>query len=154
MTDLKATQEGLDKGVPQIKSIFDGFLEKYKNGEAPGINHLGFDVAFRSGMWEAMLQSSGVDVLEVDFILQMEAYYENLEAFRAKMEYFRDLSARQIVPNLVKDSTFFYEPESKTLREPYRWYLSAVVAFTQGMTEIQERNRALVEKLTQLSTIE
>jgi hypothetical protein len=85
-----------------------------------------------TGIWEAMLQSGGIEVLEVEVIQQVQVFFKKLQDLLDLYSRFERLTEQMILPEMDEDVTFFYQAESSELRDKYKWYVNSL--FTIGMS--------------------
>jgi hypothetical protein len=129
--DLTTASEKLDEGygVP--------FFSAYSGGEKPfpqplPFGHGGGLGALNTGIWEAMLQSGGIDVLEVELIQEVQQFFKKFQDMYSVYERFERMVELMIMPELDQDNTFFYQSEGPELRDKYKWYVHQL--FTIGMS--------------------
>jgi hypothetical protein len=85
-----------------------------------------------TGIWEAMLQSGGIEVLEVEVIQQVQVFFKKLQDLLDLYSRFERLTEQMILPEMDQDVSFFYEKEGSELRDKYKWYVNSL--FTIGMS--------------------
>jgi hypothetical protein len=93
-------------------------------------------VRVEAHMWEATLQSGGLELLDVPTIYRFSRFYNELNAGLAQLDQLRTLSETMLIPNLGKGTSEFYD-DSGRLRPRYQWYpraLSNVQALAESIT--------------------
>jgi hypothetical protein len=144
-TDFTSSQENLDAAVPQVVAIVDSILTGYEAGEKPPIGTLQFSLTFRSGTWDAILASGGVEILDIDLIFAVEDYYESVQALYEAASEGRRLSSQFILPVLDLGNDVFYESEGGKLKRKYQWFISALRDYRSRIVEIQAKNREIID---------
>lgn len=149
--DFTNGKSSLDQGVPLVSAVIDSFINAHDRGERPEIGHFGLRVTgVNARAWEAMLQSGGVDVLPVDFVLMVEDFYDTVEKIDQTSAEARQMSAHLVLPNLDRGSDFFYDPATDRLKAPYQWYIAAMRGFMQDIREIRQKSEAVLDRLETL----
>ena len=130
-SDLIAASEKLDEGygIP--------FFTAYSGGEKPFPQPLPFGHGgglgdLNTGIWEAMLQSGGIDVLEVELIQEVQQFFKKFQDMHSVYERFERMVELMIMPELDQNNSFFYQSEGPELRDKYKWYVHQL--FTIGMS--------------------
>ena len=126
--ELSRASHSLDEGygIP--------FFTSYSNGEKPFPSPIPFGGmgSVNTGIWEAMLQSGGIEVLEVEMIQGVQGFFKKLQDLLDLYSRFERLSENLILPVMDESVDYFYEPESTELRNKYKWYVNSL--FTVGMS--------------------
>ena len=129
-SDLVGSSDTLDEGFAV------SFFGAYANGEKPFPDPSPFGDGglsrVNTGIWEAMLQSGGIEVLEVELIQEVQQFFKNHEKLILTYSSFDRRVELMIIPNQDENSSFFYEPEGIALRNKYKWYVNQL--FTVGMS--------------------
>jgi len=111
-------------------------------GECPSLVPLEEPVRVRAHMWDAALQSGGLNLLPVHTLYRISEFYNILNAALEQLEQLRHFSEREIIPRLDQDPTLlFCGEETSELRPQFAWYL-----------ETQRRMAWLAREVTQLGT--
>jgi hypothetical protein len=110
------------------------FFTAYGEGERPFPTPIPYGGmgSVNTGIWEAMLQSGGIEVLEVEVIQQVQVFFKKLQDLLDLYSRFERLTEQMILPEMDEDVTFFYQAESSELRDKYKWYVNSL--FTIGMS--------------------
>lgn len=126
--ELSSASSSLDEGygIP--------FFTSYSSGEKPFPSPIPFGGmgSVNTGIWEAMLQSGGIEVLEVEMIQEVQGFFKKLQDLLDLYSRFERLSENLILPMMDESVDFFYEPEGSELRNKYKWYVNSL--FTVGMS--------------------
>ena len=126
--ELSSASSSLDEayGVP--------FFTAYGAGEKPFPAPIPYGgmASVNTGIWEAMLQSGGIEVLEVDVIQQVQVFFKKLQDLLDLYSRFERLTEQMILPEMDQEVAFFYQAEGPELRDKYKWYVNSL--FTIGMS--------------------
>ena len=95
-------------------------------GRRPPLQPLIEPVRVESHIWNATLQSDGLDLLDVPTVYRLSGFYNGLNAAFEQLEQLRNLSETLLLPNLDRGPDEFYDPETGKLRHKYEWYLSGM----------------------------
>lgn len=99
-------------------------------------------VRVQAHMWEATLESGGLELLDVGTIYQLSQFYNELNAGFEQLAQLRGLSEGVLIPNLGRGSVEFYE-EAGRLRPKYGWYMVGL----RNLRVLAERITALGDSL-------
>jgi len=143
-TDFADSQAMLDHAAVQVAAAIDSILADYDAGKRPEIGNLVFTVTFRSGAWDAILAAGGVNVLDIEVILAVEEYYENVQALEEATDEARQRSADLILPNLDDGNDSFYEKNGPRLKKKYRWYMDSLRDFRVRVRSLRDQNAKIV----------
>jgi hypothetical protein len=91
-------------------------------GGRPQLQPLIEPIRVRAHMWEATLESGGLELLDVGRIYELSRFYNELNAGFEQLAQLRALSEGVLIPNLGRDVEEFYE-EPGRLRAKYAWYM-------------------------------
>jgi len=110
------------------------FFQSYSLGEKPfpPIIPSGGMGNVNTGIWEAMLQSGGIELLEMEMILEIQSFFKKLQDVLDLYSRFERLTETMILPESDRNATFFYEEDGIVLRNKYKWYVNSL--FTLGMS--------------------
>ena len=126
--ELTSASHGLDEGygIP--------FFTAYSSGEKPFPAPIPFGGmgSVNTGIWEAMLQSGGIEVLEVGMIQKVQGFFKKLQDLLDLYSRFERLTENLILPMMDESVEYFYESNGTELRNKYKWYVNSL--FTVGMT--------------------
>lgn len=104
--------------------------------ETPRLTPVIEPVHIQPHMWQATLQSGGLELLDVPTIFRISRFYNELNLSLEQLEQLRTLSESVLIPNLDLGPTEFYDDNAR-LRPKYDWYmfgLRRVAAFAQRIT--------------------
>lgn len=115
------------------------FFNAYSSGERPFPRPIPYGGmgSVNTGIWEAMLQSGGIEVLEVGDIQKVQSFFKKLQDLLDLYSRFERLSESMILPEMDQEVGFFYETNGSELRDKYKWYVNSLFTISmslQGLT--------------------
>jgi len=141
--ELSSASSSLDEGygIP--------FFTAYSSGEKPFPRPIPFGGmgSVNTGIWEAMLQSGGIEVLEVELIQGVQGFFKKLQDLLDLYSRFERLSESMILPEMDQSVVFFYEPEGSELRDKYKWYVNSLFTVGMSLRELSEQAKTTKELL-------
>jgi hypothetical protein len=90
-------------------------------GEMPPLQPFVFTTDYSPTDWATMLQSGGVQLLDVQTLMAVRNDESVIRWGLSRMAWYQKLSDELIVPNLDQDISFFYDPATKKLRKRSRF---------------------------------
>ena len=146
--ELGSASSSLDEayGVP--------FFTAYGAGEKPFPKPIPYGGmgSVNTGIWEAMLQSGGIEVLEVEVIQQVQVFFKKLQDLLDLYSRFERLTEQMILPEMDQEVNYFYQAEGRELRDKYKWYVNSL--FTIGMSLRSLSEQAASTKMVLLDEYE
>lgn len=128
--------------------VISPYLTAHEKGLMPELKPLFIGSAgYSTRTWEAILATGGLDILDIELIENMESYYFHIHILVDHMKKLESLSVQQVLPNLDKPRTEFYDPETRTIREEYRWYMQTLASMQKLNKDILQENSRLLETL-------
>ncbi len=114
----------LEASFPEADSLYlQPLLDSIEAGAMPPLVALNVSAGETGiGMWEAMLQSGGLDVLDAQTIGLMQRYFAIIASGVEAGDEFRTLVNNQLYPNLGREPDEFYDTSTGALRPKYGWY--------------------------------
>ena len=97
-------------------------------GEMPPLRPFVFITDYSPSDLATMLQSGGVQLLDVQTLRALRNDESVIRWGLARMARYQKLSDELIVPNLDQDISFFYDPATKKLRKQFEIYPQALEA--------------------------
>ena len=94
-----------------------------------------------------MLQSGGVQLLDVQTLLAVRSDESVIRWGVNSMAWYQKLSDELIVPNLDQDISFFYDPATKKLRKRFEIYPEALQANVKFATELEKTHTKLLKQI-------
>lgn len=125
------------------------FLSAYAGQEKPFPTPIPFGglSSVNTGIWEAMLQSGGIDVLEVEDIQRVQSFFKKMQDFLDLFSRFERLNATFILPEMDRNASFFYESDSPQLRTKYGWYVNQLFSIGTTLRELSSESLETLEFL-------
>lgn len=116
----------------------DPFMRAYRDGERPLPRPLDFFAgSFNAGMWNALLQSGGLDALDHATIARAQMFYGGLENASSYGDAFVQRLNDHVLPRLDEGPAAFYPPEDVDLKPAYRWYPASLQGFGFHLQNLQ-----------------
>jgi len=97
-----------------------------KAGEMPRLRPFVYTTDYSPADISGLLESGGVALLDVKTLVALRELESVIRWGLSDLERYQKLSDALIVPNLGQDNSFFYDPATKQLREPYEIYPQAL----------------------------
>jgi hypothetical protein len=94
-----------------------------------------------------MLQSGGVQLLDVQTLRALRSDESVIRWGLARMGRYQKLSDELIVPNLDQDISFFYDPATKKLRKQFEIYPKALEARVDFAHELERTHTELLKQI-------
>ena len=112
-------REGIESGkINRAKQEQEAaeFRRALDGGEMPPLKPFVFTTDYSPTDWATMLQSGGVQLLDVQTLMAVRNDESVIRWGLSRMAWYQKLSDELIVPNLDQDIPFFYDPATKKLR--------------------------------------
>jgi hypothetical protein len=116
-------------------------------GEMPPLQPFVFITDYSPIDWATMLQSGGVQLLEVETLMAVRNDESVIRWGLSRMAWYQKLSDELIVPNLDQDISFFYDPATKKLRKRFEIYPDALDANVQFANELERTHTKLLKRI-------
>jgi hypothetical protein len=116
-------------------------------GEMPPLQPFVFTTDYSPSDWATMLQSGGVQLLDVQTLMAVRNDESVIRWGLSRMAWYQKLSDELIVPNLDQDISFFYDPAAKKLRKRFEIYLDALDARVKFATELERTHIELLKRI-------
>jgi len=116
-------------------------------GEMPALQPFVFTTDYSPTDWATMLQSGGVQLLDVRTLMAVRYDESVIRWGLSRMEWYQKLSDELIVPNLDQDISFFYDPATKKLRKRFEIYPDALKARVKFANELEGTHIKLLERI-------
>ncbi|HEY8469624.1 MAG TPA: hypothetical protein VIL18_08280 [Longimicrobiales bacterium] len=118
----------------------------FAKGETPALVPLIEPVRVHTHMWEATIESGGLDLLDVPTIYRISEFYNGLNAGFEQLSQLRTLSESMLIPNLGNGTSAFYDSAGR-LRPEYHWYIGGMRNLSVLADRITEQGELLVRDL-------
>jgi len=116
-------------------------------GEMPPLHPFVFTTDYSPIDWATILQSGGVQLLDVQTIMAVRNDESVIRWGLSRMAWYQKLSDELIVPNLDQDISFFYDPVTKKLRKRFEIYPDALDARVKFANELERTHTKLLERI-------
>ena len=141
---------GIDSGktnrAKQEKKAAE-FRRALDAGEMPPLQPFVFTTDYSPTDWATMLQSGGVQLLDVETLIAVRNDESVIRWGLSRMAWYQKLSDELIVPNLDQDISFFYDPTTKKLRKRFEIYTDALNANVQFAKELEGTHTELLKRI-------
>jgi hypothetical protein len=116
-------------------------------GEMPPLRPFVFITDYSSSDLATMLQSGGVQLLDVQTLRALRNDESVIRWGLARMARYQKLSDELIVPNLDKDISFFYDPATKKLRKQFEIYPEALEDTVKLANDLERTHTELLKQI-------
>jgi hypothetical protein len=116
-------------------------------GEMPPLRPFVFITDYSSSDLATMLQSGGVQLLDVQTLRALRKDESVIRWGLQRMARYQKLSDELIVPNLDQDISFFYDPATKKLRRRFEIYPEALDARVSFAHELERTHTDLLKQI-------
>jgi hypothetical protein len=151
---LAALEKQLQKGIESGKTNrakeeqeAAEFRRALDAGEMPLLKPFVFTTDYSPIDWATMLQSGGIQLLEVQTVMAVRNDESVIRWGLSRMAWYQKLSDELIVPNLDQDISFFYDPVTKKLRKRFEIYPEALDATVKFANELERTHIELLKRI-------
>jgi hypothetical protein len=116
-------------------------------GEMPPLRPFVFITDYSPSDLATMLQSGGVQLLDVQTLRALRSDESVIRWGLARMARYQKLSDDLIVPNLDQDISFFYDPATKKLRKRFEIYPEALEERVNFANELERTHTELLKQI-------
>ena len=116
-------------------------------GEMPPLQPFVFITDYSPSDWATMLQSGGVQLLDVQTLMAVRNDESVIRWGLSGMARYQKLSDELIVPNLDQDISFFYDPATKKLRKRFEIYPDALQANVKFANDLERTHTELLKQI-------
>ena len=116
-------------------------------GEMPPLQPFVFITDYSPSDWATMLQSGGVQLLDVQTLMAVRNDESVIRWGLSGMAHYQKLSDELIVPNLDQDISFFYDPATKKLRKRFEIYPDALQANVKFANDLERTHTQLLKQI-------
>lgn len=121
--DITSNTRRVADSLPRQLARFDSAVVA---GARPPLEPWMEPVRVQTHMWEATLESGGLDLFDVPTVYALSQFYNELNAGFEQLSQLRGLSETILLPNLGRGADEFYEPGTGGLRPRYEWWRSGL----------------------------
>jgi len=123
------------------------FRRALEAGEMPPLKPFVFTTDYSPIDWATMLQSGGIQLLEVQTVMAVRNDESVIRWGVSRMARYQKLSDDLIVPNLDQDISFFYDPETKKLRKRFEIYPDGLETRVKFASELEKTHIKLLKRI-------
>ena len=123
------------------------FQRALNAGEMPPLRPFVFITDYSPSDLATMLQSGGVQLLDVQTLRALRNDESVIRWGLARMARCQKLSDELIVPNLDKDISFFYDPATKKLRKQFEIYPEALEDTVKLANDLERTHTELLKQI-------
>ena len=116
-------------------------------GEMPPLQPFVFTTDYSPGDWATLLQSGGVQLLDVKTLMALRELESVIRWGVSDMKRYQKLSDELIIPNLDQDVSFFYDPAAKKLRRRFEIYPQALEARVKFAHDLDRTKTELLKRI-------
>src|SRR6266487_5568317 len=143
-------REGIESGkinrANQEKRAAE-FQRALDAGGMPPLHPFVFTTDYSPSDWATMLQSGGVQLLDVQTLMAVRNDESVIRWGLSRMAWYQKLSDELIVPNLDQDISFFYDPATKNLRKRFEIYPEALDVRVKFATDLERTHVELLKRI-------
>ena len=123
------------------------FQRALNAGEMPPLQPFVFITDYSPTDWATMLQSGGVQLLDVQTLMAVRNDESVIRWGLNGMARYQKLSDELIVPNLNQDISFFYDPATRKLRKQFEIYPEALQANVKFANDLERTHTELLKQI-------
>jgi hypothetical protein len=123
------------------------FQRALNAGEMPPLQPFVFITDYSPTDWATMLQSGGVQLLDVQTLMAVRNDESVIRWGLNGMAGYQKLSDELIVPNLNQDISFFYDPATRKLRKQFEIYPEALQANVKFANDLERTHTELLKQI-------
>src|SRR5438067_7700460 len=116
-------------------------------GEMPPLRPFVFITDYSPSDLATMLQSGGVQLLDLQTLRALRNDESVIRWGLARMARYQKLSDELIVPNLDRDTSFFYDPATRKLRKQFEIYPEALEATVKLANDLEHTHSELLKRI-------
>jgi hypothetical protein len=116
-------------------------------GMRPPLQPILEPIRVETHMWDATLQSGGLDLFDVPTIYALSSFYNRLNEGFEQIVQLNRLSETILLPNLGAGPDEFYDRETGALLPKYSWYTGGYRRLIRIAQELTEQGDSLVVQL-------
>ena len=142
----KGIESGRINGAEQEREAAE-FQRALKAGQMPRLRPFVYTTDYSPADISGLLESGGVALLDVKTLVALRELESVIRWGLSDLERYQKLSDALIVPNLGQDNSFFYDPATKQLREPYEIYPQALARQVKFAHDVEGAKIRLVNQI-------
>ncbi len=133
--------------VTEQEPVAAEFRRALDAGEMPPLRPFVFITDYSPSDLATMLQSGGVQLLDVQTLRALRDDESVIRWGLARMARYQKLSDELIVPNLDQDISFFYDPTTKKLRKRFEIYPEALQETVNLANDLERTHTELLKQI-------
>src|SRR5881394_617451 len=123
------------------------FRRAINAGEMPPLRPFVFITDYSPSDLATMLQSGGVQLLDLQTLRALRNDESVIRWGLSRMAHYQKLSDELIVPNLDRDTSFFYDPATRKLRKQFEIYPEALEATVKLANDLEHTHSELLKRI-------
>jgi hypothetical protein len=143
-------REGIESGrINAVKEEQQAaeFRSTLDAGKMPPLYPFVFTTDYNPGDFATLLQAGGIELLDMETLTALRNDESVIRWGLARMARYQKLSDELIVPNLGQDISFFYDPATRKLREPFELYPEALDATVKFAHDLDRTHTELLKRI-------
>jgi len=141
------SSEGMKQAAPLLDSIVTKIKNEYEEGKMSKPSRFHFVIGIRTDIWEAVLKSGALELIDVKLVFQLSNYYSFIRFAAEECKNFDRLIQQYIIPNTDKNIEEFYNIKTKKFKRKYSWYLESLDNMNNYMNSIQKMTDSLLVEI-------
>jgi len=146
----RTLREGIESGresTVQEERETAEFKNALDAGKMPPLHPFVFTTDYNPGDFATLLQAGGIELLDMETLTALRNDESVIRWGLARMARYQKLSDELIVPNLGQDISFFYDPATRKLREPFEMYPEALAATVKFAHDLDRTHTELLKRI-------
>ncbi len=144
LEEFESHEAALDTIMPFLETLVTEFEDGHEAGDMPRPNPIHLVLGVRRGLWDAVLQAGGLEVLDVGVMYRINTYYVVASFVGREMDRLTALSDQLVLPVADSGIEEFYDIKSRRLKRKYRWYLDTLVALRSHVAMLHDMTGGVV----------
>ena len=143
-------REGIESGkiaTAQEDRRAAEFQRALDAGEMPSLHRFVFTTDYNASDFATLLQSGGIELLDMKTLTALRNLESVIRWGLSSMAHYQKLSDELIAPNLGQDTSFFYDPATKKLRERFEIYPEALHATAKFGHDLQKAKTQMLQQI-------
>ena len=141
------SSEGMKQAAPLLDSIVTKIKNEYEEGKMSKPSRFHFVIGIRTDIWEAVLKSGALELIDVKLVFQLSNYYSFIRFAAEECKNFDRLIQQYIIPNTGKNIEEFYIIKTKKIKGKYSWYLESLDNMNIYMSRVQKMTDSLLVEI-------
>jgi len=125
----------------------NAFLMQLARGEMPEISPIAWATNYNANETNWILHGGGLGLLDIATIAKLKEVDSAASTGLSTMAHYQQLSDQLIVPHLGEGRRFFYDPDTKQLRQEYTMYPDILKEGSRVLHDLLEKTDHLVVQL-------